>query len=272
MNDLIKSISIANLLQQREAIFERLDTIHATLVETKEIAEAAGIADDEKLRSFAKLVGEKYHKYTHFLPLLDHEDVTRAKKRIDNAAWAHLMDESGLMAFMNSTAREKWANDVSDGNTPQLTLDNIRATFQVLYENRGDMLENGVIECFKHLSWCYKTNQPQKFGRRIVKRIRQWGYVSHEMTNSLEDLNRAMAAIDGKPQDDNRHALYQRLRAAEGAVNSRRDQFTHEDTYMDFRVFKNGNAHITFRRPELVERMNRILAKHYPNALPEPKD
>ncbi|ONZ24329.1 hypothetical protein A8F44_22135, partial [Burkholderia cenocepacia] len=33
------------------------------------------------------------------------------------------------------------------------------------------------------------------------------------------------------------------------------------------RWFKNGNGHLTFKRADLVDRMNLILAKHYPNAL-----
>ena len=40
---------------------------------------------------------------------------------------------------------------------------------------------------------------------------------------------------------------------------------------MSFRVFKNGNAAITFTRLDLVEKLNKIIAKHYPNALPAPK-
>ncbi|MDA6214173.1 DUF4942 domain-containing protein, partial [Escherichia coli] len=29
------------------------------------------------------------------------------------------------------------------------------------------------------------------------------------------------------------------------------------------RYFKKGSAHITFRKPELVDRLNDIIAKHY---------
>jgi len=36
-------------------------------------------------------------------------------------------------------------------------------------------------------------------------------------------------------------------------------------------VFGNGNAAITFKKPELVEKLNKIIAKHFPGALPAPK-
>lgn len=44
-----------------------------------------------------------------------------------------------------------------------------------------------------------------------------------------------------------------------------------ETDYLLIRCFKNNNGHITFKRPDLVEKMNKIIAKHYPGALPAPK-
>ena len=35
---------------------------------------------------------------------------------------------------------------------------------------------------------------------------------------------------------------------------------------------KNGNGHVTFLRMQPVYRMNEILAKHFPGALPAPRD
>ncbi|EPP0706643.1 DUF4942 domain-containing protein [Klebsiella michiganensis] len=31
---------------------------------------------------------------------------------------------------------------------------------------------------------------------------------------------------------------------------------------------KKGSAHVTFTRPDLVEKVNDIIARHYPGALP----
>ena len=46
---------------------------------------------------------------------------------------------------------------------------------------------------------------------------------------------------------------------------------TAETEYLSIKCFKNTNAHITFKRLDLVEKMNKIIAKHYPGALPAPK-
>ncbi|EPH2849474.1 TPA: DUF4942 domain-containing protein, partial [Klebsiella pneumoniae] len=34
------------------------------------------------------------------------------------------------------------------------------------------------------------------------------------------------------------------------------------------RYYKKGSAHITFKRPELVEKINNLVASHYPGMLP----
>lgn len=41
----------------------------------------------------------------------------------------------------------------------------------------------------------------------------------------------------------------------------------YEDAFFSIRYFQKGTAHLTFKRPELTERMNDIIAKHYPGML-----
>ncbi|WP_230080493.1 DUF4942 domain-containing protein, partial [Burkholderia pseudomallei] len=57
---------------------------------------------------------------------------------------------------------------IAEGDVPELTAANIEATFTQLYGARGDMFERGVLECFRQLSWNYKSNEPFRFGRRII--------------------------------------------------------------------------------------------------------
>ncbi|MGT5895885.1 DUF4942 domain-containing protein, partial [Escherichia coli] len=42
----------------------------------------------------------------------------------------------------------------------------------------------------------------------------------------------------------------------------------YEDEMFNIRYFKKGSAHITFRKPELVDRLNDIIARHYSEMLP----
>ncbi|EHE7040988.1 DUF4942 domain-containing protein, partial [Salmonella enterica subsp. enterica serovar Newport] len=42
---------------------------------------------------------------------------------------------------------------------------------------------------------------------------------------------------------------------------------SYEDGMFKIKYFQKGTAHITFKRPELVDRLNDIIARHYPGVL-----
>lgn len=185
-------------------------------------------------------------------------------RTVDAHAWQYLLKESGLRTFMDAKAREKWDAQIHDGDIPELTASNIEATFDMLYGSRGDMFERGVLECFKRLSWNYKTNQPFKFGKRIIigNLFSSYGYQNHGRTNELDDLMRVFHVIEGKPEMDHRYAMYHQFSVALAAGKT-----SMENDYIQVKWFKKGTGHITFKRPDLVEKLNLIIAKHYPNAL-----
>ncbi|NIH32871.1 DUF4942 domain-containing protein [Hafnia paralvei] len=51
-------------------------------------------------------------------------------------------------------------------------------------------------------------------------------------------------------------------------VRDNSHQQVFEDDLFTIRYFQKGSGHITFKRLELVEKMNDIVAKHYLGALP----
>lgn len=51
-------------------------------------------------------------------------------------------------------------------------------------------------------------------------------------------------------------------------IQSVQGKESYEDEMFSIKYFKKGSAHITFRKPELVDRLNEIIAKHYPGVLP----
>ena len=188
---------------------------------------------------------------------------------VDSAAWQYLMHESGLRSLMDAKARETWDKAIADGDIPELTGPNIRSTFKMLHDSRGDIFERGVIACFKGLAWDYKTNLPQKFGKRIVMTYLTGSY-SYKRCNELDDLVRVFHILDGKPEPDHRGGIRSMLHKA-GLDGFTAKAGVVENDYLQIRTFKNHNGHVTFKRLDLVEKMNLIIAKHYPGALPAPK-
>ena len=48
----------------------------------------------------------------------------------------------------------------------------------------------------------------------------------------------------------------------------KRSSTCYEDDMFAIRYFQKGNAHITFKRPDLIEKMNDIIARYFPSTLP----
>ncbi|ALS66600.1 MULTISPECIES: DUF4942 domain-containing protein [Pandoraea] len=259
--DLVKSISIANLTNQRTAIVER---IHAAL---DLLCEAQQLASSAHLRFPRLVLDESYGCRGRPSVTGDYakrdEAQTAMVRLIDAHGWNYLLSESGMRTFMDAKAREQWSRQIAEGDVPELTAANIEATFTQLYGARGDMFERGVIQCFRRLSWDYRANQPFRFGKRIiVKHLLSQGSLNHRVTDELDDLIRAFCVLDGQPEPDHRHGIYGLV---SGAQQKRESETVH--AYFHLRWFKNGNGHLTFSRPDLADAMNKILAKHYPNAL-----
>jgi hypothetical protein len=266
----VKSVSVENMLRQRDAVLEKFRAAVDLLREAREIAAAANVG-------FPRLKFDE-HRYAVYNMLDDSSrgDVEKNLQRaVDSGAWAYLLSESGLRTFMDQKARQEWDESIEKGNFPEFNDANLRATFTLLYDSRADMFERGVIAVFKSLSWDYKTNKPFRFGKRIVLRFirgsitaargggTSLAYVNQRKTDELDDLTRVLSVLDGKPEPDHRQGWFHLL----NRVNHTTDPDAEND-YMSVRSFRNGNGHVTFKRLDLVEKMNRIIAKHYPGALP----
>lgn len=267
-HELIPSLSIANLLQQRETVrilfqeaLEKLEQAHALAT-----AARLGFPDISMARGWR---GHGLHMTGEFANTTTLLETFQAC--LDAGGWTTLLNDSGMRSVMSASKRKEADEQLGAEKVPELTREAIRATFATLHDSRRAMFEQGVIECFRRLSWDYRTNLPQKFGKRIVMTsLTSYGSANMRQTDHLDDLLRVFHLCDGKPEADYRHASYSLISTALQA-SSVWPKLTEND-YVSIRLFKNQNGHVTFKRPDLVTRLNRILAKHYPDALPAPKD
>lgn len=266
---IVPSVSIANLLSQREAIVGRIDRIAEICQEIAEISEAA-IGSDDASPSL------ECRRSNSYFP--NHLDPVKA--RVDAAFWDYLMNQSGMRTLMDAEARRKWDRDLHENGSkvPPLTTDTIRETFSALHDGRQEMFERGVVACFRGLSWDYKTNNPFMLGKKIiVERVLDiWNASAGKKYSSgpswtgcdrLDDLLRVMLVLDGQPERDHRNGAYHVLKEHFG-YHKHSNEKIEIAGMITVRCYKNGNAHIEFLRLDIVDKMNSIVAKHHPGALP----
>lgn len=191
-------------------------------------------------------------------------------RNLDRGIWRDLMKRSGMLSLMDAQARDQWYNSLEKEDIPTVSEANILSTFEQLHQSKSEVFERGVINVFKGLSWDFKTNSPCKFGKKIivtglVKCERRgfglnWGW----QRDRLADLERMLMILDGKPIPDSRADVTRRLG---DHIHDNRHSTHYEDEMFSIKYFQKGTAHIIFKRLELVDKLNEIIARHYPGLL-----
>ncbi|HDL8056107.1 DUF4942 domain-containing protein [Yersinia mollaretii] len=189
---------------------------------------------------------------------------------LDRGIWRDLMKKSGMLSLMDAQARDQWNKSLEDENIPAISETNIFSTFEQLHQSKDEVFERGIINVFKGLSWDYKTNSPCSFGKKIIINNlvthNRWGFSLNWgwRRDQLADLERMLFLLDGKPIPDNRGDISTRLMEH---IQDNPAKDVYEEEFFSIRYFQKGTAHLTFKRPELTQRMNDIIAKHYPGML-----
>ncbi|HID1017535.1 TPA: DUF4942 domain-containing protein, partial [Raoultella ornithinolytica] len=93
-----------------------------------------------------------------------------------------------------------------------------------------------------------------------------WGYSLNWgwRRDQIADLERMLFLLDGKIIPDNRHDVTIRQM---DFIRDNPHQQVFEDELFTIRYFQKGSGHITFKRPDLIDKMNDIIARHYPGML-----
>lgn len=192
-------------------------------------------------------------------------------RNLDRGIWRDLMKKSGMLSLMDAQARDQWDRNLEGDEIPAISEANILSTFEQLHQSKDEVFERGVINVFKSLSWDFRTNSPCKFGAKIIVtglvKYDRWGFGLNWgwQRDRLADLERMLMILDGQPFPDSRADVTRRIG---DHIHENGHSNRYEDEMFAIKYFQKGTAHITFKRLDLVDKLNDIIARHYPGALP----
>lgn len=263
-SEVICSTSVARIVAGRDSALKQIEQLIYQLSEISSLTSSigGGTAGEWAMRQ-----GSRYDCWLMEVP---DKAIKLITQNIDRSIWRDLMMKSGMLALMDAEAREQWYKNLEEGDLPAINEDNILSTFEQLHLNKQDVFERGVINVFRGLSWEYKTNSPCMFGKKIIVNNlvthNRWGFSLSWgwRRDQLVDLERMLYLLDGKPVPDNRGDISVRLMEY---IRDNPRQQSYEDELFGIRYFQKGTAHVIFKRLDLVEKMNDIVAKHYPGML-----
>lgn len=261
--DIICSTSIERIVTGRNVALEQIETLIRQLADISTLTRSIGGGD-------AKDWGMRQYRYDCWL-MEDTDTAMEAITRsIDRDIWRELMQRSGMQSLMDAQARDEWYNSLDKDDIPVISEENILSTFEQLHRGKNEVFERGVINVFKDLSWDYKSNSPCKFGKKIIVtglvKYDRWGFGLNWgwQRDRLADLERMLMLLDRKPVPDNRADVTRRL---SDHIHENRHSTSYEDEMFTIKYYQKGTAHITFKRSELVDKLNDIIARHYPSLL-----
>ncbi len=280
--ELIPGMNVERLVKERDDCLAGMRQVANDLdrayTEAEAIAEATRrVTGGDRFYMSGSRAGED-HGDRLFRNRFDAEKAVEAfRKQLDADIWTHLMRRMRLKELMDRKEREELERSLQ-ADVPEITVDNVRATFQRLVGEADLIFQRGLARAFSDLDRRFRSHDAFKLGSRIILTyvFDEWGHMRWGGTrDTLYDVDRTFAVLDGRPE---RAGVS--LMALEASRRSQKrgimEPFQSETVtdYFTIRGFKNGNAHLWFRREDLVEKANKLLAEYYGEVLPDaaPKD
>lgn len=174
------------------------------------------------------------------------------------------------------SAKDKQMIERSLADPPELTVDNVRATFGDYLVNSRFHILKGLAEAFCDLDKAYKSHSNVKIGvKGLPKRvILRWGEYNYGYGyDKFENMVNALASYQGKPMFE-----YSEKRIIVDSFDKGEDAILDGSHFIDgkptvdrglrIKKFANGNVHVFFSELALID-INKALAEFYGEVLPD---
>lgn len=270
--DIIPSVSVERIIAQRNAGISALMEGIEKLREAKKLFAAA--AGKDWFTGLDDVVTSGMRCYS---PEEIERNRRQAARNIDTSVWTRLMKETGMLTLMSNKQQDAWTTQLYSEDCPEISMSNVLSTFGHLNASKRETFEMGIIDVFRSLSWDYNTNIPCRLGKRMIidavlsvsksqHGANQYASVTTKAQSKIDDLARAFYLLENRNIPDSR--------VSEG-IQYRDYIYANQYTlngifsceWFSIRTYWKGSAHVTFTRPDLVEKINDIVAQRFPNVL-----
>ena len=193
-------------------------------------------------------------------------DKEKALRNLRVSGWQALVNKLGLYKVMSLKRTRTFEENCKEGKLPEISTESVHAFLDDVMDNAHEIAIESVREVYDWLRPganrhnTHKTNTKNarwKLGKKVILTsildIHYGGrfWVNDNRTDRMRQLDRIMHLLDGAGVPDG----YQSPLI--DAINTIiLPEQVGETTYFSFRCFQNGNLHLTFKRLDLVERLN----------------
>ena len=203
---------------------------------------------------------------------------------IERHAWRSFIDDLHLREVLSIEARKKLDGQLYENRRgygdnaplPPFTEENVFGFFEQTCANFPDLIKEALREVFKWLTpsqrWTgCKTSNEFKIGKKVVLcHVASPCYsgglqVDYDRRAQVDALGNALSMLDGKGVRKSRREN-EEDRKLTGSYTDAWDHdwrqgLPYEDGYLIAKPFSNRNVHVTFKRNDLVEKINQAGAE-----------
>lgn len=269
-NGLIPRDTVAAIVANRNKALELYGVAYSALLRAQHTQQtavralqiAAPRGDDNRYTYHSR------EEKTAFLAPIEMDDretyMKSARRIIDTAVWSHIIEMTDLEQVMDRKAKEEFHQELVK-DPPEITEDNVWATLEAKIGEAPMMVRRGIALAFSGLDRRFRSHDAFKIGSRVIldRMYDEHGFQNHhrDKESSLHDIERAFMRLDNE-RFWSHGGIAGLLRESRYTGHGAR-QGTVENDYFKINVYKNGNCHLWFKRDDLVEKVNKLLAEYY---------
>lgn len=193
-------------------------------------------------------------------------------------AWKGIVSNIGMDKYMTANMRASFDKFCIAQGAYELNRDNVRKLIEFVCMNTGNIMKKAVVDVYDTFvrffkgnavhTEGWKTNNQFKVNRKVILPnfvdASYRHYSAWYRYNEYADIDKVMCWLSGIPyeqldeEDKYGNIKYISLRSAIGKVDVG-DSSLHESTFFQFRCYKKGTLHITFKDESLWARFNIVV-------------
>ena len=257
--DLIKKQTIGELVNAWESAIPKLEKAYALMEEASQEMKRTYIKS-EKSSYFSPINSDRYWRN-------DTEYFEKIEKEWRTSAWRMIVDLSGVRKVLSTKRVADMDKNIED-NPPDISLTSVMDMLKMIMDADGSLEKEVIEEAYDYLRphqhEKYKTNKTF-VGKKVIltNMVEPWGYggkafkANYYYRDALLVIDRAFHLLDGGgiPEGYNSPLV--------DAIETCGWDGKGETDYFIFKCHKNCNLHLTFKKQELVNELNRIAGNRY---------
>ncbi|MFC3230390.1 DUF4942 domain-containing protein [Marinibaculum pumilum] len=275
---LVPRETVESIVARRAQALDLYAEAHHALEAASEALDAARTAEaalSGSANSFTFLSEKERKAFVDRLCVPPRPDFLATARRLtDIGIWGRLVELTELQRLMDKQAKDELRTQLQN-EAPEATAETIYATLERFALDAGTIFRRGIANAFSSLDRRFRSHDGWKIGSRVIitRMFDDGGWWNHysNTRDTLIDIERAFYVLEGLEQPANYGGIVGKIDAARtGGWGARQTEV--ESEYFTVRIFKNGNAHLWFRRDDLLRKVNKLLAEYYGEVIPHERD